>query len=307
MGSGNLVVIDANGNRMAGQPALPLGEGPTGLALDEPRERLYVLNRFAESISVVDTRTATVAATVPLFDPTPAVIKTGRKHLYDTHATSSLGQAACASCHVDGRFDRLAWDLGDPTGSIKLLNATNNNFGRFPPAVTNHFHPMKGPMVTQTLQDIIGHEPFHWRGDRDGLEQFNITLTNLQGAASALTTNEMRELKDFLASITFPPNPYRQFNNSLSTNCPGPRRARGGATAAERQRTSRPEPISTRGRRRLYALSHIAVGRRSGPDVDGDAVETISHRRKWATSCGVHCASAVVQTAVQDFATQEFV
>ena len=222
MGSGNLVVIDANGNRIAGQPALPLGEGPTGLALDEPRERLYVLNRFAESISVVDTRTATVAATVPLFDPTPAVIKTGRKHLYDTHATSSLGQAACASCHVDGRFDRLAWDLGDPTGSIKLLNATNNNFGRFPPAVTNHFHPMKGPMVTQTLQDIIGHEPFHWRGDRDGLEQFNITLTNLQGAASALTTNEMQELKDFLASITFPPNPYRQFNNSLSTNVPLP-------------------------------------------------------------------------------------
>jgi len=26
------------------------------------------------------------------------------------------------------------------------------------------FHPMKGPMVTQTFQDIIGHEPFHWRG-----------------------------------------------------------------------------------------------------------------------------------------------
>src|SRR5207249_4454634 len=43
-----------------------------------------------------------------------------------------------------------------------------------------------------------------------------------QGAASALTTNEMRELKDFLASITFPPNPYRQFNNSLSTNVPLP-------------------------------------------------------------------------------------
>jgi len=123
---------------------------------------------------------------------------------------------------VDGRFDRLAWDLGDPTGAMKLLTATNNNFGRFAPAVTNHFHPMKGPMVTQTLQDIIGHEPFHWRGDRDGLEQFNATFTNLQAAASALTTNEMRELKDFLATISFPPNPYRQFNNSLATNLPLP-------------------------------------------------------------------------------------
>ena len=29
------------------------------------------------------------------------------------------------------------------------------------------FHPMKGPMTTQTFQDIIGKEPLHWRGDRD--------------------------------------------------------------------------------------------------------------------------------------------
>ena len=59
-------------------------------------------------------------------------------------------------------------------------------------------------------------------GDRDGLEQFNATFTNLQAAASALTTNEMRELKDFMATISFPPNPYRQFNNSLATNLPLP-------------------------------------------------------------------------------------
>jgi YVTN family beta-propeller protein len=220
MGSGNLLILDAEGKRVGRQPALPLGEGPTGLALDEARGRLYVLNRFSATISIVDTAQETVLTNVPLFDPTPEAVKAGRKHLYDTHRTSGLGQASCGSCHVDARFDRLAWDLGDPTGAIKLLTPTNNNFGRFPPAVTNHFHPMKGPMVTQTLQDIIGHEPFHWRGDRDGLEQFNATFTNLQAAASPLTTNEMRELKDFLATISFPPNPYRAFNNSLSTNVP---------------------------------------------------------------------------------------
>ena len=220
MGSGNLIIVDTSGNRVGRQSALLLGDGPTGLALDEPRKRLYVLNRFAAAVAVVDTEAEVVVTNVPLYDPTPSVVKTGRKHLYDTHKTSGLGQAACASCHVDGRFDRLAWDLGNPTGSIKSLTATNNNFGRFPPAVTNHFHPMKGPMVTQTLQDIIGHEPFHWRGDRDGLEEFNATFTNLQAAASALTTNEMQELEDFLASISFPPNPFRQFNNSLSTNLP---------------------------------------------------------------------------------------
>ncbi len=81
---------------------------------------------------------------------------------------------------------------------------------------------MKGPMVTLTLQDIIGHEPFHWRGDRAGIEAFNVTFTNLQGAATPITTTEMTNVKSFLATIRFPPNPYRQFDNSLPTNVPLP-------------------------------------------------------------------------------------
>ena len=46
-------------------------------------------------------------------------------------------------------------------------------------------------MVTQTLQDIIGKEPHHWRGDRDGLEEFNQTFTNLQGDDEMLTSQQM--------------------------------------------------------------------------------------------------------------------
>ncbi len=218
MGSDNLIIIDSAGGRIGREPAIALGQGPTGLAVDDSRHRLYVLNRFAASISTLDTTNEAVVDTLPLFDPTPQIIKAGRKHLYDTHATSGLGQAACASCHLDARFDRLAWDLGNPAGTFKLIAPSNINFGRFPPAVTNNFHPMKGPMTTQTLQDIIGHEPFHWRGDRDGLEQFNATFTNLQGAATGLTTAEMQELKDFLSTVRFPPNPFRQFDNTLSTN-----------------------------------------------------------------------------------------
>jgi len=221
MGSDNLVIIDGNGNRSGLNPAIKLDSGATGLALDESRQRLYVYNRFAGSLSTVDTAAESVVSTLPLFDPTPQVIKAGRPHLYNTHDTSGLGQVACASCHVDSRFDRLSWDLGDPTDVIKVIG-NNFNFGPSPPSVTNNFHPMKGPMVTQTLQDIITHEPFHWRGDRDGLEQFDGTFTNLQGAATGLTTNEMQDLKNFLATVRFAPNPFRLFDNSLSTNLPLP-------------------------------------------------------------------------------------
>jgi YVTN family beta-propeller protein len=211
MGSRNIAVIDSLGNRV-GLP-LEVGEGPAGLALDEQRQRLYVFNRFSSSISVVDTGNDSVLTSLSLFDPTPLPVAAGRLHLFDTRRTSGLGQASCASCHIDARMDRLGWDLGNPSGTS--LRATVNHQGTL---VTNDFHPMKGVMVTQTLQDIIGHEPFHWRGDRPDIQSFNGTFTNLQGAAAGLTPYEMTELKDFLSSIRFRPNRLRQLDNSLSTN-----------------------------------------------------------------------------------------
>jgi DNA-binding beta-propeller fold protein YncE len=219
LGSSNVIVVNAAGDRAGLAQTIPVGEGPTGLALDDARSRLYVLNRFAASISVISTTSETVTATVPFFDPSPTAIKLGRKHLYDTHRTSGLGQAACASCHVDARLDRLAWDLGNPAGTIK--QTTGQNLGAGVPGANTGFqpwHPMKGPMTTQTLQDIIGHEPLHWRGDRAGLEEFNGAFMSLLGDDVQLTAAEMQQFEDFLATITFPPNPFRNFDNTMPTD-----------------------------------------------------------------------------------------
>ena len=81
---------------------------------------------------------------------------------------------------------------------------------------------MKGPMTTQTLQDIIGLEPFHHRGDKDGIEGFAGAYVSLQGDDAPLPPTEMQEFEDFLATITYPPNPFREFDNSLPTNLPLP-------------------------------------------------------------------------------------
>ena len=220
MGSRNLVIIDASGNRVNPQP-IELGEGPTGMALDESRARMYVWNRFSSTISVLSTTTATVLTNIPVFDPTPEIIRKGRPHLYDARKTSGLGIIACASCHVDGRADRLAWDLGVPDGDL-LTNVSV-------------FHPMKGPMVTQTFQDIItpflnvppfftnvAEQSLHWRGDRNSLEDFNQTFTNLQANDVELTTNEMAEFKGMLATIFFPPNPLRNVANQPPDSIPLP-------------------------------------------------------------------------------------
>jgi len=226
MGSNNVAVINTAGARVGVNETIEVGEGPTGLALDESRGRLYVLNRFDGSVSVVDLTAEVEVARIDYFDPTPVEITTGRKHLYDTHKNSGLGQIACASCHVDARMDRLAWDLGDPSGAMAPLTNRNLGFGvpglapTAPPAIAPYqeYHPMKGPMTTQTFQDIIGHEPHHWRGDRLGLEEFAPAFMGLQGDSTTLTATEMQEFEDFLATITYPPNPKRNFDNTMPTN-----------------------------------------------------------------------------------------
>jgi len=242
MGSNCLVIIDGTGTRQpsADDPTrmtIPVGEGPTGLIIDEPRGRLYVLNKFAGSISTVSLESETEVHRLPFHDPTPSAIRIGRKHLYDTHRNSGLGHIACASCHIDARMDRLAWDLGDPSGTMKKFN---NYAGTSCPSGDcqncaggncQDWHPMKGPMTTQTLQDIIGKEPHHWRGDRDGIEEFAAAFRGLQGADTPLPPAEMQEFENFLASIHFPPNPFRNagrwpdsgaFDNGLPTNLPLP-------------------------------------------------------------------------------------
>ena len=224
MGSDNVLAIDANGARALAQP-IEVGKGPSGLAVDEARGRLYVFNRFDASLSVIDLGNDTEITRVSFFDPTPAAIKTGRPLLYDTHRTSGLGHVSCGSCHADARMDRLAWDLGDPSGAVKNVSGSLHNLGGGIPGLTGNFtpfHPMKGPMTTQTLQDIIGKEPHHWRGDRNGLEEFNGAFMGLLGDDAALTPSEMQQFENFLGMIYFPPNPFRNVDNTLPTNLPLP-------------------------------------------------------------------------------------
>ncbi len=215
MGSNNVVVIDASGARVAGAAPIEVGAGPVALALDEAGGRLYVWNHFEASLSTITTGSLEEIDRLQVFNPLPAAIRDGRRFFYGTHETSGLGQLACASCHVDGRMDRLAWDLGDPSGAMKGFN--QNCVTDFDGDLCPDFHPMKGPMMTQTFQDIVGHEPFHWRGDRDGLEEFNPAFKGLLGDDVDLTATEMQAFEDFVATITFPPNPFRNLDNSLPT------------------------------------------------------------------------------------------
>jgi DNA-binding beta-propeller fold protein YncE len=207
--------------------------GPAGLVLNENTDRLYVLTRFDSSISVIDTNQRQEIDHVSMHSPEPSGITGGRRFLYDAQASSSNGEASCSSCHIFGDFDSLAWDLGNPDDDV-LNNPLPFRIGPLPPVPNSDpdFHPLKGPMTTQTLRGMAGHGSMHWRGDRTGgndpdsndfdefraFEKFNPAFPGLLGRASELDPEDMASFAEFILTVTMPPNPVRALDNSLNAN-----------------------------------------------------------------------------------------
>ncbi|PRQ02008.1 beta-propeller fold lactonase family protein [Enhygromyxa salina] len=208
------------------------GGGPTGLVLDEANDRLYVMTRFDNGISIIDTDALEEVDHLTMHNPEPADLIAGRRFLYDAALTSSHGDQSCASCHIFGDKDDLAWDLGNPDGDIMAVTDNiRTNFG----IGDIDFHPMKGPMLTQSLRGLDNHGPMHWRGDRNGVDQqpsaqpdtgaysevaafntFNVAFPGLLGRDQELAPEQMQAFTDFALQLVYPPNPIRNLDNSLT-------------------------------------------------------------------------------------------
>lgn len=192
---------------------LPTAEGATGIGTTAGSPYLYVVNRFENSLHVLDPVTGDLSLTQPIgrsgWDPTPADVKAGRPFLYSGRA-SAHGTMACASCHPHANLDALAWDLGDPTGDLVQLDPDLNEGQDVLP-----FHPLKGPMTTQSLRGLADSEPFHWRGDRADFTRFNPAFTSLLGSPDTLSANDMAAFETFILSVVYPPNPFRTLTDDM--------------------------------------------------------------------------------------------
>jgi DNA-binding beta-propeller fold protein YncE len=223
------------------------GGGPSGLALDEARGRIYVMTRFDNAVKVIDLAARQEIAALPLPNPEPASVVQGRPLLYDATHNSGNGEAACASCHIFGDNDDLAWDLGNPDDIVRkspipgnltdplAVTASKLLFG-FRGAINgtgkaDDFHPMKGPMTTQTLRGLVNSGAMHWRGDRSNgafgedafdanlsFDNFIVAFPGLIGAAAQPPVAQMQAFTDFQLQVVEPPNPVRALDNSLTAS-----------------------------------------------------------------------------------------
>jgi YVTN family beta-propeller protein len=123
---------------------IPVGHNPRGLALTRDGRKLFVANRLEDTISVIDTRSNRVAATIKLDGQKTISARRHGEQTFYTARQSFQGQIGCASCHIDSTFDGLTWDL-EPDG-----------FGR--DIVDN-----------KMLEGVKGTEPYKWNGGNPNL------------------------------------------------------------------------------------------------------------------------------------------
>ncbi|MCB1845327.1 MAG: thrombospondin type 3 repeat-containing protein, partial [Halioglobus sp.] len=209
------------------------GGGPAGMVLDELHNRLYVLTRFGNQVEVIDLSTNNTVETHALHNPEPPEVVAGRPFLYDAVLTSGNGEASCASCHIFGDLDQLAWNLGNPDDHVTVNTQPSATILQ----PENSFHPMKGPMTTQTLRGMATHGALHWRGDRvdgffgldtcneptgapcseeDSFNNFIVAFEGLVGMEGTISAGEMQQFTDFALELMLPPNPIRPLNNTLT-------------------------------------------------------------------------------------------
>ena len=211
----------------AAQQLVMSGGLPTGVVLDAPRGRAFVTTRQDNGVSVVNTAMFREVAHVTMANPEPADVVKGRRFMYDSAYTSSRGDSACASCHIFGDMDQLAWDLGNPDDVPAKNNNAYNRFVFSFLRTTKSFHPMKGPMTTQSFRGMAGNGPLHWRGDRQGVstgvtleersfKDFSVAFPGLLGRETALNDEEMTSFARYALKLVYPPSPVANLDTSLT-------------------------------------------------------------------------------------------
>jgi hypothetical protein len=163
---------------------LPAGSIPRGIVLDEAIGRIYTYCWGTNEIEVRNGLVVGLPKIVDLdlgYDPTSELRKEGRRIFYDGH--NSLKQnLSCESCHVEGMFDHLVWNLsGTPIDD-------------------------KGVLFTQSLKGIEFTKPYHWRGERE-LFDFNGAFSGLLGGTN-LTPTQFEAFEEFVFGLQNPANPF---------------------------------------------------------------------------------------------------
>jgi YVTN family beta-propeller protein len=225
-GSDRIAVLDIAGSQVswaghvevAATTSSPPTAGPRDALVHPDGSALYVHDRIDNALVRVDLATlpATPGFSVQAppavslgLDPTPLQVRRGRSHANNARFSKS-GTSSCESCHVDGHVDGLVWDLSDyadPEGTPNAALA----FGL----------DVKGPLATQSLRSLAETGPYHWRGERRSLFDFNSTFVGLlereeNGQPAPLPGEQFAYIVLYMQGLAWPANPRQHASRRYS-------------------------------------------------------------------------------------------
>jgi YVTN family beta-propeller protein len=171
---------------------IAVGHNPRGVLISQDGKRLYVANRLDDNISVIDTTTDKVAATIDLGGPqTVDALRRGER-LFFTADFAFQGQFGCANCHLDATIDGLQWDL-EPDG-----------FG-------------KDIVDNRSLEDLAGTEPFKWNGGNPDMPtECGPRTEKFFFRSQSFNQQQLTDLVTFVYSLPYRPNRYRRADGELT-------------------------------------------------------------------------------------------
>lgn len=195
---------------------IAVGQNPKGLALSPDGTRLYVAERLADRIAVIDVDKLTVTGSIVLGDQPTTFLRRGQQ-LFHNAGQTYQEQFSCRSCHPEGNTDGLTYDL-EPDGLGR--NIVNNI----------------------SLRGLEGTAPFKWTGKNRSLyEQCGVRFAKWLTRAAPYSDYDLRALVGYIRSLRHSPNRH--------DNDQGPTAAQlRGEAIFERTVTNDGTPIPPRGR-----------------------------------------------------------
>jgi len=177
-GTNQLVELDARSldPATAVRRVFPVGEGPSGVDVDEATGLAITWNQLSHDVTVVHLASG-ATETIPVAgDPLPADVAAGRR-LFVTERDRRITRdgRACASCHPEGRDDGVVWKLG------------------------------AGPRQTPMLVGRLETGPYGWLGKHDRLED-NMRETMSRLGGTGLSEVELTQLATFVRKGLHAPN-----------------------------------------------------------------------------------------------------
>lgn len=160
---------------------IPTRDNPQSLAISPDGRRVYVAERLADSIAVIDTEKLEVVERIDLGGPQELTAERRGERLFHDAATTFQGQFSCRSCHPDGHSDGLIWDFEIDGVGENLLD-------------------------TRSLRGIRDTAPFKWNGKNPDLQtQCGPRFARVLMRSDPFTPQQLEDLVAYIESLALPP------------------------------------------------------------------------------------------------------